>query len=213
MNKLLFALFTIGAMSLPAGALADGNVFYSTSGGTPSPQMRAAFQNMEQAREHVEQLHAQARAAMLSALTPAHRNLLAQVFGQLAISPSPDLNAAARVLDASLSQGEGRSVVAISSSLESQTRQIMEAAHQQFMAAAQQSMAANAQGSSAVNGPPPMGGPPNGRPVMIGDEVHTHWMNKTPPTDPGAILLLSSLHSLEPRVLIRLGPPTGLNAH
>jgi hypothetical protein len=213
MNKLLVALVTVAAISLPIAAFADGNVFYSTSGATPSPQMRAAFQNMEQAREREEQLHSQARAAMLNALSPAHKTLLAQVFGQLAISPNPDINAAARVLDASLSQAEGRSILAISASLESQTRQIMEAAHEQFMAAAQQAMAANPQASSAVNGPPPVGGPPNGRPVMIGDEAHTHWMKRTAPTDPGAILLLSSLHSLEPRGMIRLGPPTGLNAH
>lgn len=195
MKNLLLALLAIAAISLPVATRAGGNVFYSTSNGQPSPQMQAAFQIMEQSRVQLEQLHAQARAAMLTALSPAHRNLLAQVFGQLAISANPDLNAAARTLDASLSQSEGRSILSISSSLESQTRQIMEAAHQQIMNV-------NPKGTSGMHDPQ-MGGP------GIGPEVHVQTMSRSiSTTDPGMMLLVASLHPLEPRIFMRIGSPT-----
>ncbi len=43
---------------------------------------------------------------MLAALTPAHRELLAKVVGELAISPDPNFDAAAARLDAALSPAE-----------------------------------------------------------------------------------------------------------
>ncbi len=48
----------------------------------------------------------QARTAMLAALTPAHRDLLAQVVGQLAVASDPNMDAAASRLDAALSPAE-----------------------------------------------------------------------------------------------------------
>jgi len=188
MNRFKAAILAIAISTLPCIALADqdGNA-------TPSPQMRAAFSVMEQARAKMEQLHAQARLAALNSLTPAHRALLAQVVGQLAIAANPDVSAAARSLDNVLSQNEGRSILNISSSLESQSRQIMEAARQQMMAA-------NPNGQAGPGGPGGPGGPPGpGGPWMGAHGFHEGMQgpqNTTP--DPGMILLLMSTHALQP---------------
>jgi hypothetical protein len=186
MKSISLAVLAAVIVILPAMGLADQGSY-----ATPSPQMRQAFQYMEQARVKVDQLHAQARMAMLSALSPAHRTLLAQVVGQLAISPSPNVNQAARTLDASLSQGEGRTILSISQSLENQSRQIMEAAHQQMMAAM-----------------PPPGPPGPSEPVMAGPGQapgraglrHNVFFvsHEDQGKDPGAILLSMSAHVLEP---------------
>jgi hypothetical protein len=175
MKNLAPAVFAIALILGPASVLADQNSFQA-----PSAQMRQAFQYMEQAHMKVDQLHAQARLATLSSLSLAHRTLLAQVVGQLAISSNPNLDAAARTIDASLSQAEGRAILNISQSLEAQSRQIMDAARQQMMAAT------------------PSG--PQGSPEMGGPREHHMMMYQTHPqsTDPGTILLLMSLHGLEP---------------
>ncbi len=110
-----------------AGARADD------TGTPPGPPGMAI---MQQTREKVDQLHAQARVSMLNALSPAHRTLLAQVVGQLVIAQSPDLAAAAKQIDAQLSPAESKSVLSISSSTAQQVQQVLEAARQQM----QQSM-------------------------------------------------------------------------
>jgi len=96
------------------------------------------FQYIEQAHARVEQLHAAARLSVLNNLTQAHRNLLAQIVGGLAIAPNPDFAAAGKTLDANLSPAEARAILSIASSLEQQTRQLMSQAHQQAMNAMQQ---------------------------------------------------------------------------
>ena len=52
------------------------------------------------------------RAAMLRALTNAHRNLLATIAGQLATSANPDVDGAARRLDSVLTAAEKQSILA-----------------------------------------------------------------------------------------------------
>lgn len=190
MKSFRFAILAIAIILAPIGALAD-----STSYGTPSPQMRAAFSAMEQAHAKVEQLHSQARLAALNALSSSQRTLLAQVVGQLAIASNPDTNAAARTIDNSLSQAQGRTIVNISSSLETQSRQIMDAAHQQMMAA-------NPQG--AMQGPPGTGGPGMGGPWM--GMHHEGMSSREQSTDPGMLLLLMSMHAIEPNGTMHLAP-------
>jgi hypothetical protein len=181
MKQLTAAIMAIALSTLPCIALADQNGY-----STPSPQMHAAFSAMEQAHAKVEQLHAQARLLALNALTPAHRALLAQVVGQLAISANPDVNGAARSIDKALTQNEGRAIVNISASLESQSRQIMDAARQQMMA--------------ANPGGPGQSGPGGG--WMGGPGAHAFHQDTSGPqgasTDPGMILLLMTTHPLMP---------------
>lgn len=174
MNYIKAAIVAVALSTLPCIALAD-----QTGYASPSPQMRDAFSAMQQAHAKTDQLRAQARLAALNALTPAHRTLLAQVVGQLAVSSNPDVPRAASSIDTALSPNEQRSIQNISSSLESQSRQIMEAARQQMTAA-------------NPNGPPGPGGP-----WMGGHGFHD--MSGGPEsTDPGMILLLMTTHALQP---------------
>src|SRR5208283_1895551 len=96
--KRLFLIFTL-AFAVPALAFAQQD-----PSNTPSPQMRANFQQMET-------LHKQYRAQVLGALTPAHKQLYAAVVGNLAIAASPDPKAAAAKLDAALSTGEKTAII------------------------------------------------------------------------------------------------------
>jgi hypothetical protein len=95
---------------------------------------RPNFAAMQQMHAQLEQIHKQARLQMLASLTPAHRNLLATVVGQLAISPNPDREVAARTLDAALSQGEQRSIFGVESAARTQSHSLMEASRTQFEA-------------------------------------------------------------------------------
>lgn len=140
---------------------------------------------MEQAHSHLHQLQAQARHSMLNVLTPAHRTLLAQVVGQLAIASTPDVASAVKLLDANLSSGEAQAMLSISASLEQQTRQVMESARAQMMKAL------------------PSGIPPPGQMGMRS----THPQNDQRRTDPGAVLLHTAMHFAisEPHESKRMG--------
>ncbi len=98
---------------------------------TPSQQQQW-HQIMQQTGQQMQALHTQARAKVLGALSPAHRALLAQVVGALAIAPNPDPQAAARQLDAALSPGEAQAVVSAHTAAMQQAHQLMESAHQRF---------------------------------------------------------------------------------
>lgn len=66
------------------------------------------------------------RSQLIGALTPAHRALLAQIVGSLAIAPAPDLEGAARQLNAALSSGEAQNVVRLEQARESAALQAMQ---------------------------------------------------------------------------------------
>ena len=61
--------------------------------------------------QQLRQMHVQVRSQILGYLTPAHKALLAQIAGQLAISPNPDYDAAASRLDAALSASEKQNIM------------------------------------------------------------------------------------------------------
>lgn len=52
------------------------------------------------------------RAKLFGSVTPAHRKLVAQIIGELAMSPKPDAQAAAKQIDAVLSPAEKKAVIA-----------------------------------------------------------------------------------------------------
>ena len=113
MKTALFAL-SLALLGAPVAVLAQANPGQHDS----DPR----FQAMQQMR----QLHQQARIAMLNSLSPASRNLLASVVGQLAISPNPDFDAAANRLDAALSPGEKTAILNAHQSLFTQMRTLHE---------------------------------------------------------------------------------------
>jgi hypothetical protein len=118
MKKLLPAILAVALSALPIGAFA-GEAF------APSPEMA-------QMESQMHQLSVQARTATLQAITPQHRQLLAQIVGALAIAPDPDYAAASKQLDAALSQQEAQSVLRISSQFHQQMHTLMQAHMQQM---------------------------------------------------------------------------------
>ena len=82
----------------------------------PRPDSGAMRQTMQQQKA----LHKQFRAKVLAAITPAHRNLLASLVGQLAIAASPDPQAAIKKLDAALSSGEKQAILNVAQSFHEQ---------------------------------------------------------------------------------------------
>jgi len=80
------------------------------------------------------QMHRQARADTLAALTPAHRAMLNRVVGQLATDPNAeaDMPAAARTLDNALTPAESQSILRIHNNFRTQTRQMMASARAQM---------------------------------------------------------------------------------
>lgn len=68
-------------------------------------------QQMHAQMQQMETLHKQFRTQVLAALTPAHKQLYAQIVGNLAIAASPDPRAAAAQLDAALSASEKTTIL------------------------------------------------------------------------------------------------------
>ena len=135
----------ISALALTAAMTVPGLAQEPPSGPpqTPNPQMRQQF---EAARKQIEQIRSQERSKVLGALTPAHRQLLGTIAGQLATSTAPDYRAAAQRLDGALSSSEKQAIVNASNDARQQMRAQMESMRQQM---------------SQMGGPPRgPGGPP-----------------------------------------------------
>jgi hypothetical protein len=124
--KKLLSIISLAALLGPAVALAD-----EVAQNAPSSPHAAVF---EQVHQKMAQIHNQARSQILASLTPAHKAALANIVGQLAIAPNPDVDGAARQIDTLLSTGEKQSIVRIHDQAKAQMRSVMEAAHQQMAA-------------------------------------------------------------------------------
>ncbi|MBC5799194.1 MAG: hypothetical protein GIW94_04340 [Candidatus Eremiobacteraeota bacterium] len=78
---------------------------------SPAPAMSAAtIKGAFHMFSEVQATQRAARAAMLGALTPAHRQLLSRLIGDLAVAPDPNIDAAAKQLDGVLSPAEVRAI-------------------------------------------------------------------------------------------------------
>ena len=120
---------------------------------------------------HMMQMHQAARKQVLAALTPAHKQLLATLVGQLAIADTPNVKAAAAQLDAALGASEKQAILAAHSQMAAQ----MKAQRAQMMQSWQ----------SAHPGASP-------RPMMMNHSQGD--MHDKMPTDPGMILLMLAGH-------------------
>jgi len=142
MRNFIPAMFAVAAISLPLGAFAEppapmgppppGMVMgFGVDGANLTQSQRQQFgQIMEQTHQQMDQLQTQLRSKVLGSISPAHRQLLAQVVGNLAISPNPDWEAAARQLDSALSPSEAQTVLAAHQAGMQQMMSIMQSAHQ-----------------------------------------------------------------------------------
>lgn len=115
----MFALAALCALLLPSVALAQS--------APPMPMQHPDMAGMKQVFEQVEKIHRAERAEVLAALSPAHRELLASIVGNMAIAANPDHKAAAARLDAALSQSEKSAVLGAHTSAMKQMHDAMHA--------------------------------------------------------------------------------------
>jgi hypothetical protein len=172
-------ILALALAAVPFTALADD----PASPPPPHPPMtQAQRQAMEDAmktfRDKSMQLHQQARTQMLSALTPEHRQLLAQVAGQLAVADKPDRDAAAKQLDSALSSSEQQAILAAAGTL----RAGMKSLRDQMRAQMESQFPQMRQGRPGGPGASEHGG------MVSSEKEHANRMN-----DAGAVLLMTTL--------------------
>lgn len=112
----------LSIIGLAAACAAAGAPALAQSAPPPNPAMRQQFRQM---RAQMDTIRTTERSAILGALTPAHKALLASVVGQLATSVSPDVDAAATQLDHALSPGEKTAIVSAAQNARSRQRSLM----------------------------------------------------------------------------------------
>ena len=144
MRNLIPAMFAVAVISLPLGAVAGeppapmgpppamGMAFDFDAQNLTPAQQQQIHQVMDQTHQQMEQLMSQTRSRVLGSITSAHRQLLAQVVGNLAIAPNPDWDAAAKQLNAALSPGEAQAVLSAHQAAMQQMMSLMQATHQRI---------------------------------------------------------------------------------
>ena len=166
----LIAILSLGLLLSPALASAQDAGAPPPPRATPTAQQRAL---MEQTRTQMQQIHAQARSQMLASLSPAHRTAVANVIGQMAISPNPNPALAARQIDAVLTRAEGQSILRTHQAAKAQ----MQTLHSQMRAQFESSLTPDQRAQMEAHRAQFAQGHPGG-------------MNARPSsTDPGSILL------------------------
>jgi hypothetical protein len=119
------AIFALSLALLGAPTLASAQP-------APPPDQQAAPQQGQrdpqraQFMAQMRQLHQQMRSQVLGALTPANRQLLANLAGQLAIAATPDYRDAAARLDRSLSANERNAILQADSNFHTQSKALFE---------------------------------------------------------------------------------------
>jgi hypothetical protein len=171
MKHLTRAALIAALMVVPIAAFADAT--------QPPPGPPGEPPGMAQVREQMDRARAQARTTALNALTAANRDKLAQLAGQLAIAASPDVSAAAKALDSSLSEKESKAILDAQNAFEAQARQIGEQMRAQM---GEQDM-----------GPGPGGPRPSGSSAGNGPQTEKFYMNDPNHNDAGYVLLRLAL--------------------
>ena len=193
--KALIAALSLGFLLSPALVMADDATAPAGAPPPPSPAMRQA---MEQARSQMLQMNLQARQQMLASLTPAHRAAFANIVGQLAISPNPNLPAAAQQIDRLLTQAEGQAILRTHTSLRTQQKAMMDQMRAQFEASLTPEQLAQMQARRTAM--------EANRPPM--DQARQQSAAARTP-DPGRILLESALGRGEGHGYMMHGPGPG----
>jgi hypothetical protein len=156
-------------------------------------QRQEMFQTFKTIHTQEEALHKTLRAQVLGSLTPIHKQTIANLIGQLAVSANPDKDAVEKQIDVLLSPAEKSAILNAHNNYLAQSRTL----HQQAMQQMQKFM--------------PAGGPMSG-------EHHMGMNGKThkPVTDPGEILMrvLTSddSHGMH-GMMMPMGPPMGRPPH
>lgn len=125
----------ISALVLSLVALAPTAAVAQMAPGSPPPNHAMHGGMMRGDMHDMMKAHEAFRRQVLAALTPAHRQLLATVVGQLAVSDKPDHKAAAAKLDAALSSNEKQAILAAHAQMMTQMEAQMKAQHEKMMQA------------------------------------------------------------------------------
>jgi hypothetical protein len=121
--KTLLATLGFAALVGPGLALAQ-----ETAQPPTAAQMQSRMAEFQAVHQKMEQIHAQGRAQLLAALSPAHKAALANYIGQMAVATNPNPEVTARQIDALLTPAESQSVLRIHATLRDQMRSVMEQA-------------------------------------------------------------------------------------
>lgn len=158
-NSLLALALALGMM--PIATLAQDT---NAPPAMTDQQRQAMHQTFERFAQQEMQLHQQMRLQILSSLTPVHLRAVGATIGNLAIEQNPDMQAAAKQIDRTLSPGERQRVLTAHEAFRAQSRQL----HEQMRSEMQNMM-------------------PSGRPEMKPE----NGMMQRPPQDAGTILLMA----------------------
>jgi hypothetical protein len=139
MKKVFLALFLALSM-VPVAAYADdyGQVAAPSSMTPAQRQMMSTTLRSFGQRE--EQLHLQFRSQILGAISSEHRNAVAGLIGQLAISSNPDPRAAAQQIDSLLSQSEQQAILSAHNTFRQQSKALHDQLHRQLQSEMGQGM-------------------------------------------------------------------------
>jgi|GEM_PF-2790838 len=138
MKNLIPAAMLAIALALPVGAIAGELPAPPLMLGEDAQALHLTAQQQQQinsvwsaAHARLRQLHVDGRAQILGSLSQQQRTLLAQVVGNLAISPNPNEDAAAQQIQSSLTPQQSQRIVALHTSLMQQAMNILHSAKTQ----------------------------------------------------------------------------------
>ena len=95
-------------------------------------QRQAMFTEFKAIHTQEEALYKQYRAQVLNSLTPIHRNAVASLIGQLAISANPDKSVTAKQIDVLLSGSERNAILSAHTNFKAQSKKLHEEAFQEL---------------------------------------------------------------------------------
>jgi hypothetical protein len=133
MNKGFLAL-ALALSILPAAAIAQSAPSI-TSDAPPAmtdQQRQAMFNEFKVIHTQEEALHKQYRTQVLNSLTAIHRQTVANLIGQLAISANPDKDVTAKQIDVLLSGAERNAILAAHNNFIVQSKKLHEQAMQEM---------------------------------------------------------------------------------
>jgi hypothetical protein len=166
MNKGFLAL-VLALSILPVAAIAQSAPSSDAPPAMTDQQRQAMFTEFKAVHTQEEALHKQYRAQVLNSLTAIHRQTIANLIGQLAISANPDKSVTAKQIDILLSGSERNAILNAHTNYQAQSKKL----HEQAMQEMQKYLPAG-----AAQGP--------------GRKMHSmNGKNRTQINDPGEILL------------------------
>lgn len=133
MNKGFLAL-VLALSILPVAAVAQSAPAIKSDAppAMTDQQRQAMFNEFKAIHTQEAALHKQYRAQVLNSLTPIHRQTVANLIGQLAISANPDKSVTAKQIDVLLSGAERNAILSAHNNYLAQSKKLHEQAWQEM---------------------------------------------------------------------------------